>query len=163
MKIGQIAATATAATCAAILTASVAIADDTVPAPGRGAAPEISVQSVASKCKGAAPKTVAVTYYRGPSKVYLRCGTKSYGYKHLVARKRWSTNFSNKIKKTIWSGTIVTNTPGERTYERIVVQCPPSIQFRVVTNPGPYGKDPRINPQGIITAYKPAAIKAKAC
>ncbi len=40
-------------------------------------------------------------------------------------------------------------------YERLQPGCPPRGSFRVITNPGVYSGDHRINPQGVITAYKP--------
>lgn len=149
MKLSRIAVATVASMCLTLPVASGAAAS---PAPT-----PVSADSVASKCKGASKKTVAVTYHRGPGKVLLRCGTKSWGYKHLVAKKRWSSNFSKKVGQAIWSGKIVTDVPGERTYERHAAQCPPKVLMRVVTNPGAYGKDKRIKPQGVVTAYKPTA------
>ncbi|MFD8623491.1 hypothetical protein ACFV4E_06265 [Streptomyces hygroscopicus] len=121
------------------------------------------VVAASNACTRKSKKHVVKTYYRGPAKVVLRCGTKNWGYRHLVDRGRWSANFSKKIKGAIWSGDIVLDVPGQRIYERRVIQCPPRILFRVVTNPGPYGADPRIKPQGIITAYKPASLTSPAC
>lgn len=49
---------------------------------------------------------------------------------------------------------------------RLAHQRPPILSGvvpRVVTNPGSYGADPRIKPQGIITAYKPASLASPTC
>ncbi|MFE6398135.1 MULTISPECIES: hypothetical protein [Streptomyces] len=99
-------------------------------------------------------------YYRGPVMVPLRCGTKNWGYKHLVDEGRWSGNFDKKINKTVWSGTITVDQPGQVVYERKFAGCPPRTLFKVVTNPGAYSADPRIKPQGVITAYKPSSLAA---
>ncbi|MFD9904056.1 hypothetical protein [Streptomyces sp. NPDC059063] len=120
-----------------------------------------SVQASAT-CTGKPKKTIFRKYYRGPVMVPLRCGDKKWGYKHLVARGHWTGGLDSKISRTVWSGTITTDLPGQRIYERLQVQCPPRILFRVVTNPGPYGRDPRINPQGIISAYKPGSARSAA-
>ncbi|MFJ4771022.1 hypothetical protein ACIP88_18225 [Streptomyces uncialis] len=103
---------------------------------------------------------IARTYYRGPGKVYLRCGTRNWGFRHLVARGRWNATFDKKVSRTVRSGTITSNRPGERIYEDLRLPCPPDSRtsyFKVVTNPVPLGADPSVNPQGIITAYRPAA------
>ncbi|MFF9896625.1 hypothetical protein [Streptomyces longispororuber] len=94
-------------------------------------------------------------YYRGPLMVPLRCGDRKWGYKRLVTRGRWSKPSDKKTGGTIWSGAITANTPGERKFERLQPGCPPRGSFRVITNPGVYSGDHRINPQGVITAYKP--------
>jgi hypothetical protein len=125
--------------------------------------PEIVAGVAANACTGKPAKTIVKKYYRGPAVVPLRCGTSTWGYKHLVKRGRWSGNFSKKINTTIWSGTIAVDQPGERTYERKFTGCPPRTLFKVVTNPGPYGRDPRIKPQGVVTAYKPASLASAAC
>lgn len=129
----------------------------------RAADPTAAVGTASNACTGKPKKHIVTTYYRGPATVVLRCGTRNWGYRHLVAKGRWSANFSKKIKNTIWSGDIVTDVPGQRVYERRVIQCPPRILFKVVTNPDSYGADPRIKPQGIITAYKPASLTSPSC
>ncbi|MFT2017528.1 hypothetical protein ACMA1D_17070 [Streptomyces sp. 796.1] len=116
--------------------------------------PSETLAALAVNCKDKSQATIAKTYYRGPGKVYLRCGNKDWGYRHLVARGRWSATFDKKISRTIWSGIITRDMPGERIYEDVRIQCPPTA-FKVVTNPRYYGKNPKIDPQGIITAYKP--------
>ncbi|AEM80145.1 hypothetical protein Strvi_0357 [Streptomyces violaceusniger Tu 4113] len=125
--------------------------------------PTAAAQTASNACTGKSKKHVVKTYYRGPATVVLRCGTRNWGYRHLVAHGRWSANFSKKIKNAIWSGDVVIDVPGQRVYERRVIQCPPRILFRVVTNPDPYGADPRIKSQGVITAYKPASLVSPAC
>ncbi len=50
--------------------------------------------------------------------VPLRWCDRKWGYKHLVARGRWSKPSDKKIGRTIWSGTITANTTGERKFER---------------------------------------------
>lgn len=42
------------------------------------------------------------TYFRGPARFTLRCGTSTWGWKHI--RHRWSTSFNNKIRNAIAYG-----------------------------------------------------------
>ncbi|MFJ2774788.1 hypothetical protein [Streptomyces sp. NPDC087300] len=126
-------------------------------------APQTVAGVASNACTGKPAKTIVKKYYRGPTMVPLRCGTNTWGYKHLVKRGRWSSNFGKKISQTVWSGTITVDEPGELTYERKFVGCPPRTLFKVVTNPGPYGRDHRIKPQGVVTAYKPSSLASSAC
>lgn len=129
--------------------------------PAAASSGPVTVAGVAADaCAGQPKKKIVKKYYRGPTMVPLRCGTKTWGYKHLVDRGRWSASFSKKIDSTIWSGSIAVNEPGEVTYVKKQPACPPRITFKVVTNPGKYGRDPRINPQGVISAYKPSGLAA---
>lgn len=114
----------------------------------------IDVDATAVKCKNKSRATIAKTYHRGPAEVYLRCGTKNWGFRHIAAKGRWNAAFDQKISKTVWSGMITTDLPGQRIYEDMRPSCPPKSEFKVITNPDEYNKDWRINPQGIITAYK---------
>ncbi len=124
-----------------------------VPAAAAEEAPE--PVHAAATCNGQPRKTIFRKYYRGPLMVPLRCGDKNWGYKHLVAKGRWSKPFDKKIGRTIWSGTITAQGPGQRIFERLQPGCPLRSSFKVVTNPGVYSGDHSINPQGVITAFRP--------
>lgn len=109
-------------------------------------------------CAHAAQSKVVRTYTRGPKigpkvVVVLRCGSSTWGYRHLTKKGRWSKAFDRKIANTIQSGSITVDMPGARIYDDILKQCPPKSRFKVVTNPGKMGRNPHINPQGIVTAY----------
>ncbi|KUF14730.1 hypothetical protein AT728_29320 [Streptomyces silvensis] len=114
----------------------------------------------ANACTGKPKKHIVKKCYRGPVMVPLRCGNDRWGYKHLVKSGRWSGSFDKKISQTVWSGTLTSNRPGERIYERKFAGCPPRTLFKVITNPGAYSADRRIKPQGVITAYKPSSLAA---
>lgn len=60
---------------------------------------------------------------------------------------------------------ITTDKPGQRIYEGMRPTCPPKSEVKVITNPDAYSANPRINPRGIITAYKDnkAASEPAAC
>ncbi|MFG2895212.1 hypothetical protein [Streptomyces sp. NPDC048248] len=104
-------------------------------------------------------------YYRGVKlAAVLRCGTSKWGYRHLVSKGRWSTSFGKKISRTVATGAVDYQGPGQVIYVDRRNQCPPKEVFRVIVNPGPYNVDHRINPQGVITAYRPTnAASATSC
>ncbi|WP_282794025.1 hypothetical protein [Streptomyces sp. CC224B] len=119
----------------------------------------------ADPCKGKHYSKVAYTFYRGPSKIPLRCGTKTWGYKHIVNHGRWSTAFKNKINDTLWKGHEVR--PGVVYRYKPGTGCTPNPKknFKVVYNKGPLGGKPGgLTPQGIITAtVEYTAIARAAC
>ncbi|MGY0019315.1 hypothetical protein [Streptomyces sp. cg35] len=108
--------------------------------------------SAADPCAGKSYKHVVKRYNNGPGIIPLRCGTTTWGYKHLVARGRWSASFDKKIKKALWSGTPAT-IPGGRWHYYMEAMPPCTKYFGVLDNPGVYGGDRVTKPQGIITAY----------
>lgn len=135
-----------------------AAAPSTVHHTGHSASSAAVAQAKKDPCTGAAQSKVVRTYYRGPKvgpKVpyVLRCGTSTWGYRHLKKKGRWSTAFDRKIANTIANGTITVNLPGRRIFDDLLKQCPPKSRFKVVVNPGSKGGKPHINPQGIVTAY----------
>ena len=131
-----------------------------VEAPAAEPAEEVSAAVI---CKGKSKRTIVRKYYRGVRVgAILRCGTKSWGYRHIRDGHGWSRSYDNKIRRTVASGIEDTPLPGSKTFERVTNQCPPRIIFKVWTNPLAYGGDPRINPQGIITAYAPKGLESSA-
>ncbi|MGV9248817.1 hypothetical protein [Streptomyces sp. NPDC003710] len=125
---------------------------------GIGHAGPSTTQAKKDPCAHAPESKVVRTYTRGPKigpkvVVVLRCGSSTWGYRHLTKKGRWSTAFDRKIANTIQSGTITVDKPGQRIFDDILKQCPPKSRFKVVTNPGKMGRKPHINPQGIVTAY----------
>ncbi|MCX5530073.1 hypothetical protein OG785_05820 [Streptomyces sp. NBC_00006] len=108
--------------------------------------------TAADACAGKSYKHVVKRYNNGLGIIPLRCGTSTWGYRHLVARGRWSASFDKKITKALWSGTPVTITGGRWHYYMVAV--PPCTKyFGVLDNPNTYGRDHVTHPQGIITAY----------
>ncbi|OKJ79418.1 hypothetical protein AMK32_31370 [Streptomyces sp. CB01883] len=135
------------------------------------AGPSTVAQAKKDPCAHAPESKVVRTYTRGPRigpklVVVLRCGSSTWGYRHLKKKGRWSTAFDRKIANTVQSGTITVDMPGRRIFDDILKQCPPKSRFKVVTNPGKMGRNPHINPQGIVTAYinpDKIGVAAKKC
>jgi hypothetical protein len=122
--------------------------------------------SASDPCKRQHYSKVAYTFWIGPSKMPLRCGTQTWGYNHIVARGRWSTSFKNKISDTLFNG--YEASPGVYYRYKVGTGCsskPPTKNFKVVVNKGPLGGRPGgLTPQGIITATveytNPAVVAA---
>ncbi|MEV6792068.1 hypothetical protein AB0M87_08740 [Streptomyces sp. NPDC051320] len=108
--------------------------------------------AAANPCKRQNYRKVVFTFYRGPQKVLLRCGTKSWGYNHIAAHGRWNQSFKNKIADTLWKG--YQTSPGVIYRYKPSNTCKPKPvkNFKVVMNSGPYGGGGNVSPQGIITA-----------
>ncbi|MFG2022940.1 hypothetical protein [Streptomyces sp. NPDC048825] len=110
-----------------------------------------SADSVAAKCRNHGRNYVVREYYRGVSRYTLRCGTSTWGWKHI--RHRWSTRFDNKISNTIANG--------KRVYvpsSFSLWTLPPCSRetFRVLIGTPAGGNDVR-------TAYKVTASSASRC
>ncbi|MEU0242783.1 hypothetical protein ABZ192_00360 [Streptomyces sp. NPDC006235] len=127
--------------------------------------PAAAAVSASNPCKSKHYSKVAYTFYIGPSKMPLRCGTKTWGYNHIVERGRWSTSFKNKISDTLFNG--YERTPGVYYRYKVGTGCsskPPRKNFKVVVNKGPLGGKPGgLTPQGVITAtveYTTATVAA---
>lgn len=138
---------ATLATAAAIVvpTASAAATSPT------GNMQTLSIQvSGGGLCKGKARRHVVRKYYRGPAIYRLMCGTKRWGYRHMVYRGRWNKQYSKKIASTVATGTRTT-----AGFARFSRTCPSYETFRVVLS---YGD------KGIMNAYHVnSARTARAC
>ncbi|MFE9921028.1 hypothetical protein ACFYQA_05450 [Streptomyces sp. NPDC005774] len=94
--------TLTAAITASVLlipTGSASAASD----PG-GTAVGIAADSITATCKNNGKNHIVRKYYRGPQFCTLRCGTKTWGRKHIKARHGWNTSMDKKISAAIWSG-----------------------------------------------------------
>ncbi|MGW3337041.1 hypothetical protein ACWDCL_06080 [Streptomyces sp. NPDC001009] len=136
-----------------------------IPANASTEAPAAATVSASNPCKSQHYSKVAYTFYIGPSKMPLRCGTKTWGYNHIVERGRWSTSFKNKISDTLFNG--YERTAGVYYRYKVGTGCsskPPRKNFKVVVNKGPLGGMPGgLTPQGIITAtveYTTPAVAA---
>lgn len=115
------------------------------PAQASGAHAEQSQESSAAArlCQNRGRYYVARNYTRGPLLYQLKCGTKTWGYRHLVARKRWSATLDNKIRSTIANGTRTSVGYSRFTWDPVA--CVKRERFKVVIADGP---------KGIITAYR---------
>ena len=106
----------------------------------------------ADACTGKSTNHVVKNFYRGPRVIPLRCGTSTWGYRHLLPKHGYN---SAMIANTVSRG-------GERFgfYYLNLNQCPP-MKYKVVFNPsGIGGSGP--GPQGVITAYYEAGHQSLA-
>jgi hypothetical protein len=105
-------------------------------------------------CSGQSQNHIVRNFVRGPSVYPLRCGTKTWGYTHLVAGHEYDPAM---IALTVARGsgpflglfTYVPNPEGA---------CP-TEEYRVVENAGALNGT-GVRPQGIITAYWTAITDA---
>lgn len=90
---------------------------------------------------------------RGHEGLPMRCGTKTWGFRHLVAAGRWSANFDGWIALTLGSGTEVTYLKyggDEKLFVIFDQRC--NAEFWVWYNRGAYNGN-GVRPQGLISAY----------
>ncbi|MEV0301631.1 hypothetical protein [Streptomyces prasinus] len=132
------------------LTAAVAASTLLVPATSASAAPAsgdraagVAADSVAATCKSRSRNHIVRKYYRGPEFYTLRCGTKSWGWKHIKARHGWNKTMDKKISTAIWSG----SPNGRGGFSTYTNTCPRIEKFRTIIGT-PAGK------KDLLTAYK---------
>ncbi|MET8179745.1 hypothetical protein [Streptomyces sp. NPDC005336] len=106
-------------------------------------------------CRSHSRTYVLKKYYRGPQFFTLRCGTSTWGWKHIKARHGWNSTMDRKINAAIWSG----DPNGRGGYSTYLNQCPRVEKFRTIIGT-PAGTN------DLLTAYKvdqPAVAGAAAC
>ncbi|MBC9731430.1 hypothetical protein H8R17_44515 [Streptomyces sp. TRM68367] len=84
----------------------------------------------------------------------MRCGTSTWGWKHIKARHGWNSTMDRKINAAIWSG----DPNGRGGYSTYLNQCPRVEKFRTIIGT-PAGTN------DLLTAYKvnqPAVASAAA-
>lgn len=104
-----------------------------------------------SYCAHRSYKSVVRNYTRGGGHYPLRCGTATWGFKHIT--HRWNAAFDAKIALTIARGEQVADVQqdgGTAIFALFNDRC--TELFRVIYNGGAY-RGNGIRPQGIITAY----------
>lgn len=89
--------------CALVTTGAIspAVAQNSRPTL-RQTADDMSVANITTTCKNNGRNHIVRTYFRGPARYTLRCGTSTWGWKHI--QHRWSNSFDNKISNAIASG-----------------------------------------------------------
>ncbi|MYS61143.1 MULTISPECIES: hypothetical protein [Streptomycetaceae] len=109
------------------------------------AAPEASAAQSPNgdPCAGKSATSIVKNYYRGPLIVPLRCGTSSWGYRHLAPKHEFNDSM---IAQTVSRGNQMFGF-----YYLNLNQCP-AMMFKVVFNDGALGGT-GVRPQGVITAY----------
>ncbi|TYB46932.1 hypothetical protein FXF69_12625 [Actinomadura chibensis] len=58
----------------------------------------------------------------------MRCGTRTWGWKHIKARHGWNRTMDRKIGTAIWSG----DPNGRGGYSTYANQCPRREKFRTI-------------------------------
>ncbi|MFF7332602.1 hypothetical protein [Streptomyces sp. NPDC008150] len=96
-------------------------------------------------CDGKSQNTTVKVYKRGATSVPLRCGTSTWGFRHV--QHRWNDAFDREIALAVSRGE---SNASHTIYITYRSKC--KEHFRVVVNHGALnGKG--VAPQGVITAY----------
>lgn len=99
-------------------------------------------------CAAKSQEHVVVIYRRGPLAMPLRCGSPTWGFRHIVGHGRWNERFDASTALTFARGQEYDN--GSR-YALFDADC--LERFRVVVNPRAF-RGVEFRPQGIVTAYE---------
>ncbi|MET7674135.1 hypothetical protein [Streptomyces seoulensis] len=150
------------------LAATAALSALLIPAAGSAsAASPVSGSTVTARansydatCRSHSRTYVLKKYYRrvpvGPPTFYtLRCGTSTWGWKHIKAGHGWNSTMDRKISAAIGTGSL----NGRGGYSTYLNQCPRVEKFRTILGT-PAGRG------DLLTAYnvdRPAAAGAARC
>lgn len=96
--------------------------------------PSASAAAPPNFCDGKSEGAVVRTYNRGSVAIPLRCGTATYGFRHVVQRGRWSDSFDSRVAQTIARGTVNGAGTIDAEFDDRCVE-----RFRVVVNQGAIG------------------------
>ncbi|WP_240116905.1 hypothetical protein [Streptomyces sp. MUM 2J] len=152
------------ASAKAALSTAAAISVLLIPAAGSASATSSSAsgetvteaaESFDAKCRSNSRNYILKKYYRGPQFFTLRCGTSTWGWKHIKQRHGWNSTMDRKISTAIFSG----DPNGRGGYSTYANQCPRVEKFRTIIGT-PAGTN------DLLTAYKvdqPAAASAAFC
>ncbi|MFE5159295.1 hypothetical protein ACFRNT_12330 [Streptomyces sp. NPDC056697] len=137
------AALSTAAAMSALLIPAAGSASAASSASGETVGAAAAADSFEAKCRSHSRTYVLKKYYRGPQFFTLRCGTSTWGWKHIKARHGWNSTMDRKIKAAIWSG----DPNGRGGYSTYRIGCPRVEKFRTIIGT-PAGTN------DLLTAYK---------
>ncbi|MEU8919091.1 hypothetical protein [Streptomyces nigrescens] len=137
--------TAIAASALALPTASSASAQTIKPA-------GVAVSGVDEACRSHGRNFVVRQYFRGVAKYTLRCGTSTWGWKHIKKRHGWNNGMDRKISSAISAGA----PNGRGGFSLYTAQCPPVEKFRTLI-----GTPAGIN--DLLTAYNVTNLAAGRC
>ncbi|MFF9410628.1 hypothetical protein ACF1B0_34640 [Streptomyces anandii] len=129
-------------------------------APASGATVTPRADSYDATCRSHSRTYVLKKYYRrvpvGPPTFYtLRCGTRTWGWKHIKAGHGWNSTMDRKISAAIGTG----DPNGRGGYSTYLNQCPRVEKFRTIIGT-PAGRN------DLLTAYnvdRPAVAGAARC
>ncbi|MEV0371482.1 hypothetical protein AB0I10_16910 [Streptomyces sp. NPDC050636] len=105
------------------------------------------VSSIDATCRSHSRNYIVRTYYRGPGKYTLRCGTKTWGWKHIKLRHGWNSTMDRKIRAAIWSG----QPNGRGGYSTYTQTCPSYEKFRTIIGT-PAGTNDLLTAYNVTTA-----------
>ncbi len=109
---------------------------------------EASASPPLDACAAKSQEHIVVAYRRGDLVMPLRCGSPTWGFRHVVGRGRWNERFDAKIAVVFARGQEFDN--GSR-YALFDDDC--RERFRVIVNPRAF-RGVEFRPQGIVTAYE---------
>ncbi|GGN40810.1 hypothetical protein GCM10012285_19350 [Streptomyces kronopolitis] len=112
----------------------------------------VAVNSIDATCKHHSRNYIVRNYYRGPARYTLRCGTKTWGWKHIKAGHGWNATMDKYISAAIWSGA-PNGRGGYSTYTR---SCPSYEKFRTIIGTPAGNTD-------LLTAYRVTRFAAAKC
>jgi hypothetical protein len=132
--------TAAKSALVAAATASVLLMPAAAPAAPASAAPKAPATAAAAPvdtfsgtCKHAKRTHILKRYHRGHHTVTLRCGTKTWGWKHIKRRHGWNRTMDRKIAAAIGHG----SPNGRGGYSTYTNTCPRFEKFRtIIGTPG---------------------------
>ncbi|MFI7388039.1 hypothetical protein [Streptomyces sp. NPDC049813] len=153
-SVGLKAAVAATAAISALLVPAVGSASAASQGSSEGAL-AAATSSFDAKCRSHSRTYVLKKYYRGPKAFTLRCGTSTWGWKHIKAGHGWNSTMDRKINAAIWSG----DANGRGGYSTYLNQCPRVEKFRTIIGT-PAGTN------DLLTAYKvnqPAVASTPRC
>lgn len=109
---------------------------------------EASASPPLNACAAMSQEHVVVAYRRGDLVMPLRCGSPTWGFRHIVGRGRWNDRFNAKIALTFARGQEFDN--GAR-YALFGADC--RERCRVIVDPWAF-RGVEVRPQGIVTAHE---------
>ncbi|MGD3109521.1 hypothetical protein [Streptomyces sp. YGL11-2] len=118
-----------AAAIAAAVTTSVLVIPAASPASAQSRSPiGVAINSVDSTCKHNGRNYIVRQYFRGVQRYTLRCGTTTWGWKHIKLRHGWNAGMDGKINNAIANGA----PNGRGGFSIYTNQCPPVERFRTI-------------------------------
>lgn len=88
----------------------------------------VAADSFDAICKRNPRNHILKRYYRGPAVYSLRCGTTTWGWKHIKTRHGWNATMDKRIGAAFWSG----QPNGRGGFSTYTATCPSKEKFRTI-------------------------------
>ncbi|MFE9250101.1 hypothetical protein [Streptomyces sp. NPDC007088] len=111
-----------------LLTGAVLLAGSGTAAATSPGVPASAAPSIDAICRSHGQTYTVREYFRGPARYTLRCGTKTWGWKHIKLRHGWNAAMDKKISAAIYSG----RPNGRGGFSTYTAQCPSVEKFRTI-------------------------------